>query len=62
MLTPTGYSNAASNIVADVLIILLPLPLIKSLNLPLHQRVVLGAVFCLGILCVAANASHRPKC
>ncbi|KAK6823652.1 hypothetical protein PG987_013909 [Apiospora arundinis] len=47
---PGWYSNAAGNIVTDVLILLLPLPMIRALNLPRAQKLGLIGIFCLRIL------------
>lgn len=45
-----GYANAIGNIIADLMIIVLPLPMIKGLNLPGTQKLVLVGIFCLGFL------------
>ena len=42
------FFNASMNIATDVAIAILPLPLIKSLNLPKRSRVALIMVFSLG--------------
>ncbi|KAK8041048.1 hypothetical protein PG994_014055, partial [Apiospora phragmitis] len=47
---PGWYFNAAGNITADIVVLLLPLPTIRGLNLPRAQKVVLGFIFCLGFL------------
>ncbi len=44
------YFNAAGNIATDLAIFALPLPVLWRLNLPLHERLSLIAVFCLGLL------------
>ncbi|KAK8872441.1 integral membrane protein [Apiospora arundinis] len=50
-----GYSNAAGNIVTDILILLLPLPMIRALNLPRAQKLGLIGIFCLGFLTCAIS-------
>ncbi|USW51811.1 hypothetical protein Slin15195_G051300 [Septoria linicola] len=42
------FSNAAMNIVTDIATTVLPLPVLKSLNLPKRQRYILMAVFGMG--------------
>ncbi|KAL1844940.1 hypothetical protein VTK73DRAFT_1478 [Phialemonium thermophilum] len=49
---PQWYVNAAGNILTDVAIFVLPLPILGRLNLPRTQRLVLIGVFSLGFLCV----------
>ncbi|KAK8017770.1 hypothetical protein PG993_014096 [Apiospora rasikravindrae] len=49
-IVPGWYIAAAGNIMADILILLIPLPVIKGLNLPRGQKLALGAIFCLGFL------------
>ena len=46
------YTNAAVNIVTDLVVFTLPLPLLGSLKLPTKQKAVLLGVFCLGFLYV----------
>ncbi|KAF2170774.1 hypothetical protein M409DRAFT_51034 [Zasmidium cellare ATCC 36951] len=47
------FSNAAVNIITDVCTAILPLPVLKSLNLPKRQKMVLMVVFGLGgVTCV----------
>ncbi|EME42974.1 hypothetical protein DOTSEDRAFT_72404 [Dothistroma septosporum NZE10] len=49
------FSNAAVNIVTDVCTAVLPLPVLKSLNLPKRQRYILMAVFGLGgVTCICS--------
>ncbi|KAK7955233.1 hypothetical protein PG988_015927 [Apiospora saccharicola] len=54
-IVPGWYIAAAGNIVADILIILIPLPLIKGLNLPRAQKLALAGIFCLGFLTTAIS-------
>lgn len=46
------YTNAAINIVTDLVVFTLPLPVLGSLKLPTKQKAVLLGVFCLGFLYV----------
>ncbi|KAK4623368.1 Wortmanamides biosynthesis cluster protein C [Fulvia fulva] len=49
------FSNAAVNIITDVCTALLPLPVLKSLNLPTRQKYILMAVFGLGgVTCICS--------
>ncbi|GAB7327848.1 hypothetical protein MBLNU13_g11638t1 [Cladosporium sp. NU13] len=49
------FTNAALNIVTDIAVAVLPLPVIKTLNLPKSQKLALTFVFCLGgITCVVS--------
>lgn len=49
---PQWYINAAGNIISDLIVLLLPLPVIKSLRLPRAQKFILAGIFSLGFLCV----------
>ena len=44
------YANAAFNIFTDVVVIILPVPIIYELHLPMRQRVMLCCVFAVGLL------------
>jgi len=44
------FLNAALNIATDLMIFVLPIPLIKSLNLPTRQKAALIGLFMLGFL------------
>lgn len=46
--TAFWYANAAANIIGDFVILALPIPIIKSLNLPQRQKIGLMLVFALG--------------
>lgn len=48
--SPQFQINAAGNIITDVAVFLLPMPVIKHLKLPRTQRVLLFGVFSLGFL------------
>ncbi len=47
---PFWEINAAGNIVTDVLIFVLPIPVIEKLQLPRRQRFILMGIFSLGLL------------
>ena len=47
---PTWYITAAANIATDIMIIVLPFPVVIKLNLARRQRFVLLGVFCVGFL------------
>lgn len=51
-LTAFWYANAALHTLTDVIILLLPMPVIKGLKLPRRQKLALNLVFALGILYV----------
>ena len=44
------YTNASVNIVTDLMTALLPLPVIKGLDIPKRQKSILMGVFAAGIL------------
>jgi hypothetical protein len=44
------YVGAAGNILTDILIMVLPIPVLRSLKLGRRQKWILISVFCLGIL------------
>lgn len=46
------YANTGLHIATDVLLYVLPLPVIVNLHIKLRQKIVLYAVFALGFLCV----------
>ncbi|PMD41948.1 hypothetical protein L207DRAFT_458601 [Hyaloscypha variabilis F] len=49
------FFNSSVNIVTDLVILTLPMPIIKSLRLPLRQKVALMIVFALGgFVCIAS--------
>lgn len=54
-LVPFWYANAAGNIVTDVLIFLLPLPVIGSLNLKKGPKILLLGIFGLGFFTCAIS-------
>lgn len=52
-LTAKWFSDAAVNICQDLILLILPMPYLKSLNLPKRQKAGLMAVFALGGLYAA---------
>lgn len=49
------FTNAALNIATDLMIFMLPIPVIKGLNLPSRQKAALLGVFMLGFLYAAIS-------
>ena len=49
------FTNAGFNIATDVAIMVLPIPVIKSLHLPNRQKVILSLVFAVGLLATATS-------
>jgi uncharacterized membrane protein YiaA len=49
------YANSGFNIGTDIMVILLPVPIIHSLHLPIKQRLMLGLVFSVGIFATATS-------
>lgn len=47
---PRWYVNAAGNITTDIIVFVLPLPVISKLNLAKGHKIVLLGIFCLGFL------------
>lgn len=47
---PQWYINAAGNIITDLIVFILPLPVIGKLNLAKGQKYSLLGIFCLGFL------------
>ena len=47
---PLLYANAAGNIATEIAVLVLPLPVLGSLNLPRSQRLMLIGIFSLGFL------------
>lgn len=54
------YIHSAGNIASDVLIFLLPVPVLWKLQASIQQRLTLIAIFCLGLLYVSSCFS-RPS-
>ncbi|KAI8669984.1 hypothetical protein NCS56_00802200 [Fusarium sp. Ph1] len=53
---PQWYINAAGNIATDVMVFLLPVPVIRSLRLPRTQKFILAGIFSLGFFTVILSA------
>lgn len=49
------YANAGFSISTDVVILLLPMPLVYGLQIPTNQKIALAGVFCLGIFVVITS-------
>lgn len=47
---PLWYINAGGNILTDVILFALPIPIVWKLQMPRSQRLSLLGVFCLGFL------------
>lgn len=47
---PVWYSNAAMQIASDIVIMILPMPILSKLQLPRKQKLGIVLVFCMGIL------------
>ncbi|KAF7552844.1 hypothetical protein G7Z17_g4018 [Cylindrodendrum hubeiense] len=58
---PSWYINAAGNIATDILILLLPLPIIRKLQLGRRQKYVLTSIFCLGFFKDRSYARHQDS-
>ncbi|KAJ4357143.1 uncharacterized protein N0V89_001718 [Didymosphaeria variabile] len=54
-LTHAGTAHAALNIISDVLVIGLPIPLVHQLQMPTRQKVSVGILMTLGSFCVVAS-------
>jgi len=50
LLTTERYANAAVNLVSDVVTALLPISVIRSLEIPKRQKNLLYLVFCVGLV------------
>ncbi|KAJ5153320.1 uncharacterized protein N7482_009798 [Penicillium canariense] len=55
---PVWYSNAAMQIVTDIVILILPMPLLSKLQLPRRQKVGVMLVFGLGIIVIATSSAR----
>lgn len=53
------YISAAGNIATDLIIVILPLPMIRRLHLAPAQKAVLSFVFCLGLVYVVELLSTQ---
>lgn len=45
-----GYTQVGSSLILDVVILCFPLPIISTLHMPTKRKVMVGAIFWLGIL------------
>ncbi|KAK7186877.1 integral membrane protein [Paraphaeosphaeria sporulosa] len=54
-LTRAGTGHAALNIISDVLVIALPIPLVHQLQMPMRQKISVGILMTLGSLCIVAS-------
>ncbi|CAI6249666.1 unnamed protein product [Periconia digitata] len=54
-LTRAGTAHAALNILSDVIVIGLPIPLVHQLQLPMRQKASVGILMTLGSFCVVAS-------
>ena len=61
-LTAFWYANAISSILTDIVVLLLPMPLLKRLHLPRRQKYGLMGVFALGGLYVSLPSLMLPPC
>lgn len=55
---PKWYQNTAGNIILNTIILLLSIPMVRSMKLPRVQKLALSAIFCLGLLLV--SPFHYP--
>ncbi|KAM0308221.1 hypothetical protein ACHAO8_010203 [Botrytis cinerea] len=52
---PSGWANVGSDVGTDFITLLIPLPMIWSLRMPLHRKLLVVATFMLGLLSVGAS-------
>lgn len=55
------YANSAINFVTDLIITLLPIGVIRSLEIPKRQKNLLYFVFCIGLVYVQRSNIVRPR-
>lgn len=55
---PVWFSNAAIQILTDIIILLLPMPLLSKLHLPPKQKAGIIFVFCVGIVVIATSSAR----
>jgi hypothetical protein len=53
-------ATAAVNVGIDLLVVLLPMPVVRRLRLPAPQRLMVGAIFVLGLRYVQCTAFISP--
>lgn len=54
-LNNVGGAHAALNILTDLIVIILPIPLIHTLQMPVRQKISVGVLMTLGSFCVVAS-------
>ncbi|KAF1964546.1 hypothetical protein BU23DRAFT_492296 [Bimuria novae-zelandiae CBS 107.79] len=54
-LNNVGAAHAALNILSDVIVVILPIPLVHQLHLPLRQKITVAVLMTLGSFCVVAS-------
>ncbi|KAK2596067.1 hypothetical protein N8I77_013575 [Diaporthe amygdali] len=54
-LNNVGGAHAALNILSDVLVIVLPIPLVHELQMPMRQKISVGILMTLGSFCLIAS-------
>ncbi|KAK6859808.1 hypothetical protein PG995_003444 [Apiospora arundinis] len=52
---PEWYQNTAGNIILNTIILLLSIPMVRSMKLPRVQKLALSAIFCLGLFTLATS-------
>lgn len=55
------YANSAINFITDLIITLLPIGVIRSLEIPKRQKNLLYLVFCIGLVYVHRSNIVRPR-
>jgi hypothetical protein len=55
---PVWYSNAAMQILSDIVIMILPLPVVSKLQLPRKQKMGIILVFCVGVFVIATSSAR----
>ena len=60
--TPVWFLNAALQIVTDLWIVVLPMPMWAVLRLPRRQKIAVVVLFGLGVLCVPLDLSVLVVC
>lgn len=55
---PVWYSNAAIQILTDIVILILPMPLLSKLHLPYKQKAGIILVFCVGVFVIATGSAR----
>jgi hypothetical protein len=50
-----GLVHGAMNVLADVIITLLPIPIIAKLHIPLHRKIAISLIFATGLLALICS-------